>query len=310
MEFAIEASRLTKRFRGRIAVDDVSLQVPSGCAYGYLGPTGAGKTTLIRLLLGLTRPSAGTIRLLGQPFPAQRASTLARVGAMAGDPGFHDHLTGRENLWVAAAAREPAAHDRIEGALRRVGLTERADDRVFTFSQGERQRLGVARCLLTAPALLILDEPTNGLDLSWIHELRQIIRQLVAGGRTVLLSSHVLDEVEKTCDAVAIVDRGRIIVQGSIAELAAGLPQIIRLQCSDETRALGLLAIHKAVDSAVGTPDGILITLRLGTRGVDAAADVNRRFLEAGIAVQGLEVQRASLEQHFLQLLSQQTAAA
>ncbi len=310
MQHVIETSGLTKRFGGRVAVDDVNLQVPGGCAYGYVGPNGAGKTTLIRLLLGLTQPCAGTIRLLGQPFPSRRASARARGGALVDDPGFHGHLTGRENLWIAAAARQPAAHRRIDGVLRRVGLTERADDRVSTYSQGGRRRLGVARCLLTDPALLILDEPTNGLDPAGVLELRRMIRQLVAEGRTVLLSSHVLDEVEKTCDAVAIVDCGRIVVQGPIAELGAGLPQTIRLLCIDEMLALGVLATHPAVESAVGTPDGILITPRPDMKVTEAAADVNRRLLEAGVAVQGLEVQRASLEERFLQLTSRHRAAA
>jgi ABC-2 type transport system ATP-binding protein len=320
MQYVIETSGLTKRFGGRVAVDGVSLQVPSGCAYGYLGPNGAGKTTLIRLLLGLTRASAGTIRLFGQPVPAKRASVLGQVGALVQSAGFHGHLTGRENLRIAAAAREPSAFGRIDGALRQVGLAERADDRVSTYSQGGRRRLGLARCLLTDPALLILDEPANGLDPAGTYELRQMIRRLVAEGRTVLLSSHLLDEVERTCDAVAMVDRGRIIAQGLVAELAAALPQTIRLCCIDEMRALGLLSTHPVVDSAVGTPEGILITLRHGTKAAEAASEVNRRLLEAGIAVQGLEVRRVSLEEHFLQLLernsrnsrnsSEQTVAA
>jgi ABC-2 type transport system ATP-binding protein len=222
MSLVIETAGLTKRFGDRAAVDNVDLQVPRGCAFGYLGPNGAGKTTLIRMLLGLTGATAGSMHLLGRPVPADRAAALARVGAIVEEPRFHRHLTGRENLTVIAAARGSGAHARIDGALERVGLGERAGDRVEKYSLGMRQRLGIARCLLADPELLILDEPTNGLDPAGIKEFRSMIRGFVAEGRTVLLSSHLLDEVEKICDAAAIVDRGRVVAQGTIAEIAAG----------------------------------------------------------------------------------------
>ena len=249
--FVVETSGLTKRFGDRVAVDNVELRVPRGSAFGYLGPNGAGKTTLIRMLLGLTHATAGTMRLLGRPVPDERAAALARVGAIVEEPRFHGHLTGRENLTVIAAAREPEAHDRIDGALARVGLSQRADERVKRYSLGMRQRLGVARSLLADPELLILDEPTNGLDPAGIHEFRDMIRGFVAEGRTVLLSSHLLDEVEKICDEVAIVDQGKVVVQGSIAELAAGGKQTILIATSDEERALAILSEHRGVKSAI-----------------------------------------------------------
>src|SRR5436190_19339163 len=174
----VETSGLTKRFGERVAVDGVDLRVPRGSAFGYLGPNGAGKTTLIRMLLGLTRPSAGTMRLLGLQVPAERAAALARVGAIVEEPRFHGYLTGRENLEVIAAAREREAQGRIEGALERVRLVERADERVTTYSLGMRQRLGVARALVADPELLILDEPANGLDPAGIHEFRGMVRRL------------------------------------------------------------------------------------------------------------------------------------
>src|SRR5438034_10588252 len=247
--FVVETSGLTKRFGDRVAVDNVELRIPRGSAFGYLGANGAGKTTLIRMLLGLTDATSGTMRLLGRAVPADRAAALARVGAIVEEPRFHGHLTGRENLFVIAAAREPEAHGRIDDALARVGLSHRADERVKRYSLGMRQRLGVARSLLADPELLILDEPTNGLDPAGIHEFRDMIRGFVAEGRTVLLSSHLLDEVEKICDEVAIVDRGRVVAQGPIADLAAGAKQTILIATSDEEQALAILSDHRGVES-------------------------------------------------------------
>src|SRR5438034_4228654 len=173
--FVVETSGLTKRFGDRVAVDNVELRIPRGSAFGYLGPNGAGKAPLLRMLLGLTQATGGTMRLLGRPVPDDRSAALARVGAIVEEPRFHRHLTGRENLTVIAAAREPEAHARIGGALARVGLSQRADERVKRYSLGMRQRLGVARSLLADPELLILDEPTNGLDPAGIHGLLDLI---------------------------------------------------------------------------------------------------------------------------------------
>ena len=220
--WAVETHGLTKRFGANVAVDDVELLVPRGSAFGYLGPNGAGKTTLIRTLLGLTRADGGTMSLLGIPVPAERSRALARVGAIVDEPRFHPHLTGRENLRLLAAARGGDARQRIGPSLDRVGLTERADDKVASYSMGMRQRLGVASCLLGDPELLILDEPMNGLDPAGMHQMRAMIMSLADEGRTVVLSSHLLDEVERTCDAVAIVDRGRVVRQGPIDELTRG----------------------------------------------------------------------------------------
>jgi len=308
--FAVETSDLTKRFGSRVAVAEVDLHVPRGSAFGYLGPNGAGKTTLIRMLLGLTQATAGSMRLLGRPVPAERAAALARVGAIVEEPHFHGHLTGRENLSVIAAAREPEAHDRIDSALTRVGLSQRADERVKRYSQGMRQRLGVARSLLADPELLILDEPTNGLDPAGIHEFRAMIHGFVAEGRTVLLSSHLLDEVEKICDQVAIVDRGRVVMQGSIEELATGGEQTILIATSDDGEGLALLSEHRAVAVATSGPDGIRVALHPDVEAEAAAGDIGRRLVLAGLAIHRFEPTRASLEQRFLEITSRLEEAA
>ena len=190
---------------------------------------------------------------------------LARVGAIVDEPRFHGHLTGRQNLQVLAAAREPAARDRIEPSLERVGILHRADDRVSKYSMGMRQRLGVAACLIGDPQLLILDEPMNGLDPAGMHEMRDMILSLVAEGRTVVLSSHLLDEVERTCDAVAIVDRGNIIRQGPISELLAGTSLTLQVDCSEPDRARALLAGTNLAATIEVAPGGLAITLPAGT---------------------------------------------
>jgi ABC-2 type transport system ATP-binding protein len=294
----VETQALTKRFGARTVVDGVHLEVPRGVAFGYLGPNGAGKTTLIRMLLGLTAADAGSMRLLGLPVPERRAEALARVGAIVEEPRFHRHLTGRENLAIVAAARGGEAYRLIDGALDRVGLTARAGDRVKTYSLGMRQRLGIARCLLADPQLLILDEPMNGLDPAGIQEFRGFVRSFVEEGRTIVLSSHLLDEVEKTCDHVAIVDQGRVVAQGSIAELRAGAEPTVLIETRDSAAAAQVLAGQPAVRRV--TADGAVLRVVLA----DAAAvpDLNRRLVERGHDVLRLEPARASLEDRFLQI--------
>src|SRR3989440_3054211 len=247
MQTVIETRALTKKFGERAAVNGVDLTVAAGVAFGFLGPNGAGKTTMIRTLLGLTQPTSGDVALLGLPQPAKRAEALARVGAIVEEPRFHPHLTGRENLSIVAAARDRAAETRIPDALERVGLAQRADDRVKTYSMGMRQRLGIARCLLADPALLILDEPMNGLDPAGIQEFRALIRSFVDEGRTVFLSSHLLDEVEKTCDRVAIVDQGRILMQGPIDDVVAPEHRTVLIGCDDPSVAENVLAPHRGI---------------------------------------------------------------
>ena len=298
---AVQTLGLGKRFGTRSALECVDLEVPRGCAFGFLGANGAGKTTLIRLLLGLAEPTAGHMRVLGRNVPGERVAALSRVGAIIEEPRFHPHLTGRENLAVHAAARERAARARIDAALARVGLAARADDRVKAYSLGMRQRLGVARCLLSDPELLILDEPMNGLDPAGILEFRGLIRELVAEGRTVLLSSHLLDEVEKTCDVAAIVDQGRVVAQGTIHELVRGGPRAIDIVCHSPVEAARLLAAVPGVTRAADHEGSLRVTLS-----PEAPVDreivtaLLRRLLDHGVAVEQVAPVAASLEDRFL----------
>jgi ABC-2 type transport system ATP-binding protein len=298
---AVQTLGLSKSFGDRTALQSIDLEVPRGTVFGFLGANGAGKTTLIRLLLGLARPTSGEIRVLGHAFPEAGADALARVGAIIEEPRFHGHLSGRENLSVFAAARGPEAHERIDGALARVGLSARADDRVKTYSLGMRQRLGVARSLLADPELLILDEPMNGLDPAGILEFRNLMRALVAEGRTVLLSSHLLDEVEKTADVAAIVDQGRIVAQGSIDELLRGGQRAIEITSESSVRAATAIAGVSGV-AGVAANNG---TLRVNLT-QDAPVDreivtqLLRRLLDDQIQVERVAPVSRSLEDQFL----------
>jgi ABC-2 type transport system ATP-binding protein len=302
-DWAVEIHGLSKRFGGRAAVDGVNLLVPHGSAFGYLGPNGAGKTTLIRVLLGLTGADSGTMSLLGVPVPAQRSRALARVGAIVDEPRFHGHLTGRENLQVLAAARGGDARNQIGPALDRTRLTQRAGDKVSAYSMGMRQRLGLAACLLADPQLLILDEPMNGLDPAGMHEMRDMIRGLVDEGRTVMLSSHLLDEVERTCDAVAIVDHGQVIRQGPIGELTGGVGVVLDVQCADPPAAARALAQAAVASRATVTDDGLNVTLAEGPAR-EQTAEIVRQLVGAGISVYSLRPTHARLEDWFLSVTS------
>jgi ABC-2 type transport system ATP-binding protein len=305
-DLVVETAGVSKRFGERTVVRKVDLQVPRGVAFAYLGPNGAGKTTLIRMLLGLTAANEGSMKLLGLPVPERRTEALVRVGAIVEEPSFHPHLTGRENLKIVAAARGRCAFGSIDGALERLGLAARADDRVKTYSLGMRQRLGIARCLLADPELLILDEPMNGMDPAGIQDFRAFVREFVAEGRTIVLSSHLLDEVEKTCSHVAIVDRGRIVAQGAIATLRdAGAPTVL-IGVDDSARARALLGAHAAVVRVVDDGEALRVVLA----DANAVGELNRRLVEAHLNVTRVEPVHASLEQRFLEVTTRLENAA
>jgi ABC-2 type transport system ATP-binding protein len=301
-DLLIETRGLTKRFGARAALDGVDLRVPPGVAFGLLGPNGAGKTTLIRTLLGLTPATTGSIRVMGHAMPGEHSVALARVGAVVEEPRFHNHLTGRENLVAVSALMTDEATARIPASLDRVGLAARADERVAAYSLGMRQRLGIARCLLSDPRLLILDEPMNGLDPAGILEFRNLIRSFVSEGRTVLISSHMLDEIEKTCDMVAIIDRGRVIREGLLASLNSGSDRRqVLVECDNNQHARALLETQAWV-RAVDVDDAGALVVTLSADG--SAAAVNRALVLGGIDVARLEPVRESLEDRFLDITS------
>ena len=289
----IETRGLTKRYGDAIvAVDDLELRVRRGEVYGFLGPNGAGKTTTLRMLLGLVRPTSGTAAVLGAPPGSPEG--LARIGALVEAPAFYPYLSGRDNLRVLAGyAGVP--EDRVEAVLDEVRLSDRAADRSSTYSLGMKQRLGVAAALLKDPELLILDEPTNGLDPGGMAEMRAFIRSLGEGGRTVVLSSHLMGEIEQVSDRVGVIRAGSLVAEGTVEELRgqAGL----RVRAEPQAEAARLLVALPDV-AAVTSVDGVLDV----TVDTARAPAINRALVQAGIAVSELYAQKASLEDVFLEL--------
>jgi ABC-2 type transport system ATP-binding protein len=292
---AVETHGLTKRYStGVLAVNDLDLQVRTGEVYGFLGPNGAGKTTTLRLLSGLIHPTSGSAIVAGA-VPGSPAS-LARLGAMVETPAFYPYLSGRDNLRVVARyAGVPKS--RIDPVLKLVDLTDRARHKFKTYSTGMKQRLGVAAALLKGPDLLILDEPTSGLDPQGTIEMRALIKELKQGGRTVLLSSHLLNEVELTCDRVGVIAKGKLVAEGTVDELRArsgGRTLRIRATPLDQAQRL----LESFLPGQVRVVDGSLFIT------VDAAqaASINRRLVSNGIDVSELRVEEQSLENVFLQL--------
>jgi ABC-2 type transport system ATP-binding protein len=289
----IRCEGLTKRYPGVTALDGLDLTVPAGQVFGFLGPNGAGKTTTLRILLGLIRPTSGRAWLQGQPVPAPRG--LAGVGAMIEEPAFYPWLTGRSNLAVLALTGPPlpAGEDAVGAALDRVGLAGVADRKVKGYSQGMRQRLGLALALLRRPSLLLLDEPANGLDPAGIAEFRALLRALASEGSTVFLSSHLLSEVEQVCDQVAVVRSGRLVEQGPVASLAAARSRVrVMLDPADLRPALALLRRWGAQPDGPGavlveTPD---------------SRSVNEALGRGGIWARQLTLSRPGLEEAFLSL--------
>ncbi|MGW6771206.1 ATP-binding cassette domain-containing protein [Streptomyces sp. NPDC055037] len=302
----IETRGLTKRYRGgQLAVDRLDLSVPAGSVFGFLGPNGSGKTTTIRMLMGLIEPTAGSASLLGRPMPRAARAVLPEVGALIEGPALYGYLSGRDNL-VRYDSADPTADPRtrrarVTDALDRVGLTAAAGKRAKAYSLGMKQRLGLASALLRPRRLLVLDEPTNGLDPQGMREIRTLIRELAADGTTVFLSSHLLDEIEQVCTHVAVMAQGRLITQGPVAELAAGTRGRLAVTTPDPGEAarvlkeLGITDVVVAEDRVSGElPTG-------GAEPVDPA-DLNAALVRAGVRVRAFGQERASLEDAFVAL--------
>lgn len=285
---------LSKRFGRVVAVSGVSLEVPRGVRFGLLGPNGSGKTTLVRMLLGLVHATSGHIEVLGEPMPKRAATVLPRVGALVEGPAAWGHLSGRANLRLLDAAGRGRAGrrraDRVDEALDRVGLGGVDRRPVRAYSLGMRQRLGIAAAILREPELLLLDEPTNGLDPRGIQEMRALLTDLNAAGTTVVLSSHLLTEVEALCTQVGVMDRGRLALTSSLDALRAPTGRIL-VRTPDPAGVVGVL------DGQVVGRAGELVTVR----GTDPVA-VNAQLVARGVPVSGLVLEQRSLEQVVLEI--------
>jgi ABC-2 type transport system ATP-binding protein len=297
---------LRKTFRGTVAVDRLDLDVPDGAVLGMLGPNGSGKTTTIRMLLGLVSPTEGEVELLGRRMPDGAAHALPHVGALVEGPGFHPFLSGADNLRRVAAAEPllPTRHinTAVSDALARVGLSEARNRRYRGYSLGMKQRLGLAAALLVPRKLVVLDEPTNGLDPAGTREIRRVIAELHASGATVLVSSHLLSEVEATCTHVAVLHKGTVVAQGELAPLLeAGNPTLL-VRTPDVDEAVNALRDNRIAARAV--TEGLLVDLT----GSSAPAVVET-LVRAGVPVHEARRQRADLEELFARLTESDAAA-
>jgi ABC-2 type transport system ATP-binding protein len=297
---AIQTKGLTRRFGQHVAVNDVDLAVPRGAVYGFLGPNGSGKTTTIRLLLGLMAPHAGTVELLGGAMPAAAGEVLSRVGTLVEGPAFHPYLTGHDNLRrldAFDASTDPSTSTaRIGLALDRVGLAAAAKKTYRRYSLGMKQRLGLAAALLRPRDLLILDEPTNGLDPQGTREVRGLIRELAADGTTVLVSSHLLAEIEQVATHVGIMSAGKLLRQGPLDQVLGVAAALLRIETPDTDCAQGVLErLGLTVEDR--SADHLLVAMGELTPDV-----INAALVHADVAVRGLHVERPLLEDLFVKL--------
>lgn len=300
-QFAILTSGLTKSFGSHNAVDGIDLKVPRGSIFGFLGPNGSGKTTTIRMLLGLANISGGDVQLLGKQVPTEIAAALPKVGALVEGPAAYPYLSGRENLMRLDAADSSADPKtrvaRVDAALARVGLTQAEDKKVNAYSLGMKQRLGIANALLQPRELLILDEPTNGLDPQGTREVRNLIRALSQDGITIFISSHLLVEIEQICTHLAVMSRGKIVAQGSVEELSADENRTLTLATTDVLKAIETLQ-PIGIDAI---QDGKIISAIVSQREIKAEMVV-KTLVDAGVGIQSFTLQAPTLEERFVLL--------
>jgi ABC-2 type transport system ATP-binding protein len=295
-EFVVETHELSKRYGAILAVDSLSIQVPRGGVFGLLGPNGSGKTTTMSMLLGLVAPTSGTFRLLGHDSSDGLKEALHDVGSIAESPAFYPYLSGRANLEYFQGIIGRGDSRDIERLLELAGLSDRAHSKFSTYSQGMKQRLSIAYALLGDPHLLFLDEPTNGLDPAGMAEVRELIRSLSGEGHTVLLSSHLLHEVQQVCDRVAIMSRGRLIAQGAIRDLLRRRGAI-RLTTTDDTKAAAIISAQPWV-TAVSAEKGYLTAEAPPER----SWELTKALAEHGVAVKEMAPVEDSLERYFLEV--------
>ena len=297
---AVSTAGLTKRFGARTVVEEVDLSVPRGAVYGFLGPNGSGKTTTIRMLMGLVSPTRGSMRLLGHDLPRGLLPALHRVGSLVEGPAFHPYLSGRANLARLDAADDLAdprtSTARIDGALDRVGLLSAASKRYRIYSLGMKQRLAIAAALLMPRDLLVLDEPTNGLDPQGTREVRHLVGSLADDGATVLVSSHLLSEVEQMCSHLGVMRAGRLVAQGPIDELRSAQERRLAITTPDAERAVGVLT---GLGLTAVTADGERVS---GVVGVQPPERINAALVGAGVRVRSLIEEHPSLEDMFVGL--------
>jgi len=303
-EPAIQARGLVKRYGRITAVDHVDLTVSRGDVYGYLGPNGAGKTTTLRMALGLITPDAGTVKLFGRDPLSEGVSALDGVAGFVEAPRFYPYLTGRANLELVAALDGGDAAGRIDGALDTVELADRARDKVGGYSHGMRQRLGFAGALLRDPRLLILDEPATGLDPGGMRDMRRLIRRLADQGMTVLLSSHLMGEVEELCDRVVIISSGRVRYEGALADLIATTSGRYELRTTDDDRAAAIARAQRGIEDTTRDARGLSFT---GEE--PAAAALSIALGEAGIGIAALVPRTATLEELFFRMTEEAAVA-
>lgn len=302
--YAVWTSELTKQFGGQIAVNNINLEVPKGSVFGFLGPNGSGKTTTIRMLLGLADPTSGEIELLGESMPKNAEKALPRVGALVEGPAFYPYLSGKVNLRRLDSASKTAdpktREERIEKALAKVGLTNAAKKKVHKYSLGMKQRLGIANALLQQRDLLVLDEPTNGLDPQGTREVRNLIRSLSSDGTTILVSSHLLSEIEQLCSHVAVMSAGQIVAQGSLAEMQAQNQTYLKVVTTDADKALKVIE-EFGLSPSQEAKDGMEIFTSEVEHGFDGD-EILRKLLRAKVKIKSFSVEQASLEDRFVDL--------
>ena len=293
----LKTEKLSKKYGERWAVSELDLEIPRGQVYGFLGANGAGKTTTIRMALGLITPTSGRATINGVDVHADPLGALSHVGAMVEAPAFYGYLTGRENLQILGRISGGVDNKRVDDVLDIVGLLERGNDKVKGYSQGMRQRLGLGQALLSQPAVIILDEPTNGLDPSGMLEVRHLIRDLAANeGITIFVSSHLLNEVQAICGRVAIINEGKLVAEGLVEQLLKRELVKLDVKVSDKTRAIDVLREYGPMPAPGGYGD---ITLQIEC---DRVPEVNRLLVEAGVDVFALVPREESLEKYFLEL--------